>query len=121
MLNSNNQLIITTHSPYILTVINNLLFANRVIEKNQDVTKSVNEIIPQEYHLNPNNFSAYSLGNTLIGEIYCENIFNHKTGLIKQSYLDTVSDMLGADFNHLYEFLEDYGIKLYERNEKKCN
>jgi len=104
MLNSNssNQLIITTHSPYVLTVINNLLFAHRVISKNAEATKSVNEIISQEYHLNPDNFSAYSLGNTLIGEIYCENIFNNKTGLMKQSYLDTVSDMLGGDFNQLY-------------------
>ncbi len=100
--NANNQLIITTHSPYVLTVINNLLFANRVISKNSEATKNVNEIISQEHHLNPDNFSAYSLGNTLIGEIYCENIFNRKTGLIKQSYLDTVSDMLGGDFNQLY-------------------
>jgi len=100
--NANNQLIITTHSPYVLTVINNLLFAHRVISKNAEATKSVNEIISQEYHLNPDNFSAYSLGNTLIGEIYCENIFNNKTGLMKQSYLDTVSDMLGGDFNQLY-------------------
>jgi hypothetical protein len=105
MLNSNssNQLIITTHSPYVLSVINNLLFAKRVIEKNPEVNKNVNEIIPLEYHLNPVNFSAYSVGNTLIGESYCENIFNSKTGLIKQSYLDTVSDMLSGDFNQLYE------------------
>jgi len=102
-MNSSNQLIITTHSPYVLSVINNLLFAKRVIDKNPEVTKNVNEIIPQEFHLNPSNFSAYSVGNTLIGEIYCENIFNSKTGLIKQSYLDTVSDMLSGDFNQLYD------------------
>ena len=113
--NSNNQLIITTHSPYVLTVINNLLFANRVVEKNPEVSKNVSEIIPQEYQLNPNNFSAYSLGNTLIGEIYCENIFNSKTGLIKQSYLDIVSDMLGGDFNQLYNI---HAQKFAKQNEK---
>jgi len=100
--NANNQLIITTHSPYVLTVINNLLFASRVISKNAESAKSVEEIIPQQYHLNPDNFSAYSIGNTLMGEIHCEGIFNLKTGLIKQNYLDTVSDMLGGDFNQLY-------------------
>jgi len=101
--NSSNQLIITTHSPYVLTVINNLLFAHRVIDKNPEAAAKVNEIIPNKFHLDPNGFSAYSIGNTLIGGIYCENIFNLKTGLIKQSYLDTVSEMLGGDFNQLYE------------------
>ncbi len=100
--NNNNQLIITTHSPYILTVINNLLFAKRVVEKNQDSLHKVNEIIPQEYHLNPDSFTAYSIGNSMISDNYCENIFNSKTGLIKQSYLDIVSEMLGGDFNALY-------------------
>jgi len=105
MLNSNthNQLIITTHSPYVLTVINNLLFAKRVVEKSPDIAANVNEIIPEQYHLNPNGFSAYSIGNSEIGDVYCENIFNTKTGLIRQSYLDTVSEMLGGDFNQLYE------------------
>jgi hypothetical protein len=104
MLNYNpaNQLIITTHSPYILTVINNLLFAKRVVDKNPDVQKEVEEIIPHQFHFDSNLFSAYSIGNTLIGEVYCENIFNEKTGLIKQSYLDTVSDMLSSDFDNLY-------------------
>jgi len=101
MLNQNlsNQLIITTHSPYVLTVINNLLFAKRVIDKNIDKSNEVFEIIAEPFHLEPANFSAYSLSNT---SIYCESIFNEKTGLIKQSYLDTVSDMLSSDFNNLY-------------------
>jgi len=100
--NNNNQLIITTHSPYILTVINNLLFAKRVVEKKSVSANKVNELIPQEYHLNPDIFSAYSIGNSMISDNYCENIFNSKTGLIKQNYLDAVSVVLGGDFNELY-------------------
>ena len=101
MINQNisNQLIITTHSPYVLTVVNNLLFAKRVIDKNNDKNKDVSEIIDEAFHLDPNNFSAYSLGNA---NIYCESIFNERTGLIKQSYLDAVSEMLSSDFNNLY-------------------
>ncbi|MEI6139354.1 MAG: AAA family ATPase [Mariniphaga sp.] len=97
--NSSNQLIITTHSPYVLTVINNLLFAKRVIDKNISKKEDVFKIIPEPFLLEPENFNAYSLGNS---EVYCESVFNEKTGLIKQSYLDTVSEMLSSDFNNLY-------------------
>lgn len=97
--NSSNQLIITTHSPYVLTVINNLLFAKRVIDKNISKKEDVFKIIPEPFLLEPENFNAYSLGNS---EVYCESVFNEKTGLIKQSYLDTVSELLSSDFNNLY-------------------
>ncbi|WP_434685338.1 AAA family ATPase [Pseudanabaena minima] len=102
--NDDNQLIITTHSPYVLTVFNNLLFAQRVVDKNPSSEAEVAEMIPKQFWLNPNEFSAYSLGNSSIEEEpeYCESIFNSQTGAIKQNYLDAVSEMLGGDFNALY-------------------
>jgi hypothetical protein len=102
-INHNNQLIITTHSPYVLTVFNNLLFAQRVVTANPDHTEAVENLINKQTLINPADFNAYSLGNTLAeGSIYCEDIFNPKTGLIKQNFLDTVSDILGSDFKYLY-------------------
>jgi predicted ATP-dependent endonuclease of OLD family len=99
-----NQIIITTHSPYILSVFNNLLFAQRVVDKNPSAEAEVAELIPKEFWLKANDFSAYSLGNSSIEEDpkYCESIFNQQTGAIKQNYLDAVSEMLGGDFNALY-------------------
>ncbi len=105
MKNSNikNQLIITTHSPYILTALNNLLFAYRVLNTNPAHLVDVEKCIPSDFHINPNEFAAYSLGNSFMqGSEYWEDIFNTKTGTIKQNYLDTVSDLLGRDFNYLY-------------------
>lgn len=98
-----NQLIITTHSPYMLTIFNNLLFANRVVEKNVAAESGVNEIIEKAFWLKASDFSAYSLGNSSFGEdaAYCESIFNEKTGMIQQNYLDDVSEMLGSDFQAL--------------------
>lgn len=98
--NSDNQLVVTTHSPYVLTVFNNLLFAKRVVDKNTSTTAEVNKIIPEKYWIDLNDFSAYSLGNNS-GD-YCELIVDTSTQLIEQNYLDDVSDMLGADFNALY-------------------
>ncbi|MDD1414703.1 ATP-binding protein [Dolichospermum sp. ST_con] len=102
--NDDNQLIITTHSPYVLTVFNNLLFANRVVEKNPSGESEVTEIIPKDCWLSAKDFSAYSLGNQSVAENtnYCEPIFNNEKGTIKQNYLDTVSEILGGDFQALY-------------------
>jgi predicted ATP-dependent endonuclease of OLD family len=102
--NHDNQIIITTHSPYILSVFNNLLFAKRVVEKNPSTHSEVAEIISEDYWLNGYEFSAYSLGNrSWNGEAnYCESIFDSEMGLIAQNYLDTVSEMMGGEFNQLY-------------------
>ena len=131
-----NQLIITTHSPYILTVFNHLLFASRVVAKNPAAEEEVKEIVDKDYWLDPNEFSAYSLGNESFPEDiavfsrmrgnkilerltvkdsntphpcdyrynakYCESIFDTEMGTLEQNYLDTVSEMLGWEFNSLY-------------------
>jgi predicted ATP-dependent endonuclease of OLD family len=102
--NDDNQLIITTHSPYILTVFNNLLFSQRVVDKNPSAEAEVAELIPKEFWLKAKDFSAYSLGNHFMEEQadYCESIFDLDMGTIEQNYLDEVSEMLGGDFNALY-------------------
>ena len=100
-----NQLIITTHSPYILTVFNHLLFASRVVAKNPAAEEEVKEIVDKDYWLDPNEFSAYSLGNESFPEDnakYCESIFDTEMGMLQQNYLDTVSEILGWEFNTLY-------------------
>ena len=102
--NHDNQLIITTHSPYILSVFNNLLFAQRVVDKNLSADAEVAELIPKEFWLKAEDFSAYSLGNHFMDKEadYCESIFDLEMGTIDQNYLDEVSEMLGEDFNALY-------------------
>jgi energy-coupling factor transporter ATP-binding protein EcfA2 len=105
-INPHNQLIITTHSPYVLTALNNLLFASKVISTNSENETAVNALIPTILQIKPEDFTAYSLGNSFFADEvdnqYWESIFNETTGTIKQNYLDTVSDLLGRDFNVLY-------------------
>ena len=98
VLNTNSQIIITTHSPYILSVFNNLLFATRVVKKNEKTREEVNEIIPEECWLNPDVCNAYFLKDGL-----SESIFDPQTGLIGQNHLDEISEELGADFDGLYQ------------------
>lgn len=99
--NPDNQIVITTHSPYVLSVFNNLLFATRVVLKSPDLENEVAKIIPKKYRINADDFAAYSLGNNG-NTVYCKSIVNNPTQLIEQNYLDEVSEMLGGDFNTLY-------------------
>lgn len=96
-----NQLIITTHSPYVLTVFNNLLFAQRVIDKNPNAEAEVSKIAGKEAWLKADDFSAYVLDRTEKG-IVSKSIIDNSTGMIEQNYLDTVSELLGNEFNALY-------------------
>ncbi len=106
MVNSDddNQVIITTHSPYVLTVFNNLLFADRVIKSNESVKGEVAKVVDVNSLISSSDFSSYSLGEQLEegNDTYCLNIINEKTGLIDQNYLDTVSETLNGDFRALY-------------------
>ena len=101
--NDNNQLIITTHSPYVLTALNNLLFAQRVIDKNKDTEKEVCEIIDKDALIKSDNFSAYVLSNDAGNNVNSKSIIDETTGMIAQNYLDTVSEILGNEFNTLYK------------------
>ncbi|WP_291727145.1 AAA family ATPase [Bernardetia sp.] len=100
--NEDNQIIITTHSPYVLTVFNNLLFSKRIVDKNIEAESEVSEVVEKEFWIDSNDFSAYDLGKIDDSEKYTKSILSEKTGLIQQNYLDEVSEKLGGDFQKLY-------------------
>lgn len=99
--NIHNQIIITTHSPYVLSIFNNLLFAKRATDKNAQITNEVKEVIPTNYWVEAELMSVYALGNDENGN-YCTSILNNKTGLISQNYLDDISEELGNEFEIVY-------------------
>lgn len=105
--NTDSQFILTTHSPYILSAFNNLLYATRLGQIDKSKKKEVDEIVSEYSQVDPKNFRAYSLKNiskTYIDDDlpYCQSIFDEQTGLISQNYLDEVSEELGDDFDRLY-------------------
>lgn len=95
---TDSQIILTTHSPYILSVLNNLLFARRVVDKNSEVFSEVNEILPEMCWLDPRATNVYFLKDG-----HCRSIFDDSIGLIDQNSLDEISEELGADFEELYD------------------
>jgi len=89
-----NQMLITTHSPYILTSLNNLMYAYSVGRKHYD---EVNKIIEKKYWLNPDDVSVYMMLPN--GE--CEDIFDREEGLIKAEKIDGVTNILNEEFSSL--------------------
>ncbi|MEZ4705816.1 MAG: AAA family ATPase [Caldilineaceae bacterium] len=98
MLNyTDSQLIITTHSPYILGIVNNLLYATRVARNNPLASADVEQILPQATWLNPQDVTAYFLSDG-----GGESIIDSAMGLLDQNMLDEISEELGAEFQDLY-------------------
>jgi energy-coupling factor transporter ATP-binding protein EcfA2 len=89
-----NQLVITTHSPYILTSLNNLMYAYQV---GQDHEQETNVIIDKKYWINPNDVSAYML----LTDGTCEDILDREENLIRAEKIDEVSGFLNEQFDAL--------------------
>jgi energy-coupling factor transporter ATP-binding protein EcfA2 len=96
-----NNTLLTTHSPYILTSLNNLMYAYTV---GQNHKEKVSTLIPQEYWLNPDEVSAYMLVyDEKEGGCVEMNIIDEETKLIDSIRIDGVSDMLSDEFNKIME------------------
>jgi len=95
---NNNELVITTHSPYVLSSFSNLLFAFQVANKSPEKEKKVEKIISRNSWLDPDNFNAY-----YIVDGQAEPIFNRKTQLIDENQLDKVSDIIGDEYDALMQ------------------
>ncbi len=94
---NNHSFLIPTHSPYILSSLNNLLYAHKIgnIENNQ-FGNQVNEIVPKQFWLNPENVSVYYLENGV-----CKNLLNRDEGLIDIDDLDSASEIINKEFDQL--------------------
>lgn len=96
---SPNQVFITTHSPYILSYLNNLLFAWKVGQ----IQPEAENKIAIEFRLNPANFGAYVLRDG-----HSQSIFDTETGLIDRNYLDEIFEEIGFEYDALYDVYADF-------------
>jgi energy-coupling factor transporter ATP-binding protein EcfA2 len=103
-----SQIIITTHSPYVLTSVNNMLMAYHAAASSPASEAEISELYPPKFRIAPDDLASYSLGNTAFEpeegdepEPFCVDILARDTGMIAQNYLDTVSEWLGYEFHFL--------------------
>lgn len=95
---ANFQIIITTHSPYLLSSFNILLQAGRLTELKPNKTKSINKIVPPEEQIKTDLLVAYSLN-----EGKKEVLIDKESKLITQTILDGVSDEISNEFGNLLD------------------
>ncbi|WP_293145524.1 MULTISPECIES: ATP-binding protein [unclassified Microcoleus] len=91
------QFFITTHSPYVLTALNNLLQAGLIYEESSDdIQHQLEKIVSKYKSLDISDLSAYVLMNGKCNSIVCPD-----TGLIDARVIDSVSDELAIEFDQL--------------------
>lgn len=96
-----NMLVLTSHSPYSLAILNMLVMGAKAYQRASEVDKTeIERILPHKYHLNENDVVAYRLSSK--EEDYCVSIINSNTGMIAKNDLDSCSDEINRIFNQLY-------------------
>jgi len=93
-----NQLILTTHSPYILTPLNNLLLAHKI---GRDKREAVEKVVDPDLWINPERFECYYVDGGTI-----RSVMDRQTGMMDLDDLDAVSGTLNEQYDLLAE-LED--------------
>ena len=91
-------LVITTHSPYIVTAMNNLLQAGKLYSSSPsaEAKAKLENIVPSSNALNPGEVKAYSLENGEAKSIICG-----ETNLIEAEIIDNVSTDISKQFDKL--------------------
>jgi predicted ATP-dependent endonuclease of OLD family len=91
-----NDLTITTHSPYILSHLNLLLYAYQVAEKHPERAEEVAELVPRASWINPKEFACYQVENGGV-----TSLVNAELGLIDDNGLDNLSGDAADAFDNL--------------------
>ena len=90
-----SRTLITTHSPYILTSLNNLMYA---YQAGLNYESEINKIVDKKYWVNPFDVSAY----LMLPNGECESILDRE-GLIKTEKIDGISGILNKEFNEMFD------------------
>ena len=102
------QFIITTHSPYLLSSLNMLMLAYK-LQHIEEVREEAEKIIVPGYTVNPDDVAVYSLDPE--SDEYCKSLISEKTGLVSVNELDSVSEIIGDDFDRLYDLYRQVNKK----------
>lgn len=102
VLSNGHKIVITTHSPYILTSTNNLLFASKI---QQEYPGSEEKLIKASglslnSFISSSDIAVYYL-STEENEGYCESVIDDDTGMIPDNELDSASEEIIEVFDQL--------------------
>ena len=94
---TDSQVIITTHSPYILTSSNILLYSEKVENNYRGEEKPV---IPRSIRLSYHKFAAYKVENAADS---LTSLMDENSHMINTDYIDKVSEITNNELEHLLD------------------
>ena len=106
------QMIVTTHSPYVLSTFNNMLYYSKVLKahpaKREEMerhflSETLNTANEEFLGINADRFEAYSLDT--VRDVYCQPIKDNETKLIGDNFFDSETEKLNDDFAFLYNLI----------------
>ena len=98
---NNSSILITTHSPYILTSVNTLYCAGKVIEKNSMYLKKVYDIIDSNCEIDPQKVTALKINK----DKSILNLINEELQELNTEMIDEISDSVNEKYMELYYLL----------------
>ena len=106
------QMIVTTHSPYVLSTFNNMLYYTKVLKahpakreemERRFLSETLNTANEEFLGIDADGFEAYSLDTSR--DEYCQSIKDNQTKLIGDNFFDAETDKLNEDFAFLYNLM----------------
>ena len=98
---NNSSILLTTHSPYILTSVNTLYCAGKVIEKNSTYSKKVYDIIDSNCEIDPQKVTALKINK----DKSILNLINEELQELNTEMIDEISDSVNEKYMELYYLL----------------
>jgi hypothetical protein len=92
---NNRRLVLTTHSPYLLSKLNNFLKAG-ALGRRKELATSVAKVVDKSCWLTPSRVSAYALDNGRLVPLI-------RDGMIDGAYIDEVSESVARQFSSLLD------------------
>lgn len=99
MSQSNGNIVITTHSPYVLSTIDNLILAQEILKKKNtpSITRKIKKLIPSMALIDFDDVSSYFFHSN--GTV--KDIRDRELKSLGAEYIDEASNDLGRIFNEL--------------------
>ncbi len=98
VLSNGHKVVITTHSPYILTAFNTLIQAGNVCKNDPHQKDAVSKIVPEKNWLNFDEVSVFYLDESNV-----QDVMNLEYQTIDANAIDDVSDMIATEYDQLLE------------------
>lgn len=93
--NCKHSIVLTTHSPYVLGTLNNLLYAHTIPER---YAKRAGKIVPEAFWLNDKNLDSWFVKNGMV-----ENCMDQEIHMIQNERIDEISKVINNEFDRLLD------------------